>query len=154
MGSLPEYIDKFLEGSKVEEIGIGCSNTSVFKINKNNQIYFLKVGEKPLLTKEYASLIWLDGKLSVPKCVYFCNDGKKEYLLTTGMAGEMSCSERGLKNPEHTIVLLAKAIKQLQGVDILECPFRCDLNYKLGLAEYNVKNHLLKEKPLSDVGKK
>lgn len=89
----------------------------------------------------------MNGKLSVPKCVYFCNDGTNEYLLTTTMAGEMSCSDSNLKKPEQTIKLLAHAIKQLQSVEILECPFRSDLNYKLGLVEYNVKNKLLTDSP-------
>lgn len=154
MVNLPKYMDKFIKESKVDEINIGYSNTHVFKINKNNTNYFLKIGEKPLLTKEYASLIWLDGKLPVPKCLHFCNDGKNEYLLTTEMSGEMSCSDLNLQKPEQTVKLLAKAIKQLQEVDILECPFRCDLTYKLGLAEYNVKNNLIKDEPASEIGKK
>lgn len=154
MINLTKYLEEFIDGTKIKEISIGCSNTNVYKIDKNNKTYFLKVGAKPSLTKEYAALIWLDGKLPVPKCMYFCNDGKNEYLLTTKMSGEMSCSDLNLHNPKQTVKLLAKAIKQLQNVDILECPFRCDLTYKLGLAEYNVKNNLIKDKPVSEIGKK
>lgn len=154
MIKLTKYLQEFTSGAKIEEINIGCSNTNVYKIEKAGKSYFLKVGTKPALTKEYASLIWLDGKLSVPKCLYFCNDGEKEYLLTSEMAGEMSCSDDNYDRPEATIKLLAKAIKELQKVNILECPFRSDLTYKLGLAEYNVTNNLLKDAPSSEIGRK
>ncbi len=153
MKKIPTFIKNFMKNTTIQEISIGCSNTAVYKITKDNETFFLKIGKIPSLTKEYAALIWLNGKLSVPKCVYFCNDGTNEYLLTTTMAGEMSCSDSNLKKPEQTIKLLAHAIKQLQSVEILECPFRSDLNYKLGLVEYNVKNKLLTDSPSSKIGR-
>lgn len=154
MKNFPIEINNFIKGSNIEEIGIGCSNTKVYKISKQDSVCFLKVGKIPTLTKEYASLIWLNGKLPVPKCLFFCNDGNYEYLLTSSMSGEMSCSEKNLKSPQKTIKLLAKGLIQLQKIEILECPFRNHLTYKLGLAEYNVKNKLLKDTPTSAIGQK
>lgn len=97
MKKIPTFIKNFMKNTTIQEISIGCSNTAVYKITKDNETFFLKIGKIPSLTKEYAALIWLNGKLSVPKCVYFCNDGTNEYLLTTTMAGEMSCSDSNLK---------------------------------------------------------
>ncbi len=151
--NIPEQIKVFIKDATIQEISIGCSNTNVYKIAKTDVLYFLKIGKIPTLTKEYASLIWLNGKLHVPQCVCFCNDGINEYLLTSSMEGGMSCSDKYLAIPEKTVALLAKAIKQLQSVEILDFPFRGDLTYKLGLAEYNVKNNLLVDSPSSKIGK-
>lgn len=152
--NFPKDIQSFLSDATVSEIGIGCSDTKVFKIKKSKSTLFLKVGVAPLLTKEYASLIWLKDRLSVPECVYFTNDGKYEYLITKAVAGEMSCSDLNLSRPEATVKLLAESITQIQNVDIKDFPFRNDLNYKLGIAEYNVKNNLLSDTPVSEIGKK
>lgn len=155
MKKFPIEIQNFLNESKTKEISIGCSNTKVYQIiKKNNQVYYLKVGKAPLLTKEYASLMWLKNKLKVPECIIFTNDGTTEYMITKAVLGEMSCSEQNLKAPEKTIKLLAKAILNLQEIDIKDCPFRNDINYKLGIAEFNVKNKLLTEPMVSTLGKK
>ena len=74
-------------------------------------------------------------------------------MITKAVVGEMSCSDKNLKNPELTIRLLSKAISKLQQVDIKDCPFRNDINYKLGIAEYNVKNNLLTSPMTSKLGK-
>ena len=75
-------IVKFLENSKLEEISIGCSNSQVFKIIKNDNIYFLKKAKKGLLTREYHALEWLQGKLPVPKIVIYETTQEEEFLIT------------------------------------------------------------------------
>lgn len=60
---------KFITNASLKEIGIGYSDSQVIQINKDNQIYFLKIAKKGLLTQEYNALKWLDGKLLVPKIV-------------------------------------------------------------------------------------
>lgn len=103
----PSDIQKYINDAITTEINIGCSETMVYRIDKNNQTLFLKVGHAPLLIKEYASLIFLKGKLAVPECIYFTNDGQYEYLITKAVEGEMSCSDFYLSKPEVTIKLLA-----------------------------------------------
>lgn len=153
MSLFTSEINKILKGYNISDINIGCSDTNVYKASKDNEILFLKIGKAPLLSKEYVSLMWLKGKLPVPDCVYFTNDAEKEYLITKAVKGEMSCSDKNLKSPEETIKLLAKAIKLIQNVEISNCPFRSDLTYKLGVAEFNVKNKLLSAAPISEIGK-
>lgn len=60
---------KFITNASLKEIGIGYSDSQVIQINKDNQIYFLKIAKKGLLTQEYNALKWLDGKLLVPEIV-------------------------------------------------------------------------------------
>lgn len=46
-----------MKNTTIQEISIGCSNTAVYEITKDNETFFLKIGKIPSLTKEYAALI-------------------------------------------------------------------------------------------------
>ena len=56
---LTSKVKKYLEDANLTEISIGCSDSQVFKIEKNNEVYYLKVASSGLLTKEYNALKWL-----------------------------------------------------------------------------------------------
>ena len=116
-------IDKFLENSILEEISIGCSDSEVFKITKNDRIYFLKKAKKGLLTREHNALEWLQGKLPVPKIVIYETTEEEEFLITEGIQGEMVCSETYLKNPDLGLKIIASAFKKIYQINIEDCPF-------------------------------
>ena len=97
---ISEEISSFLEDAKIEEISIGCSNSQVFKITKADGIYFLKIAEEGLLTREYTALKWLKGKLNVPQIVIYNLINGVEALITESLPGEMVCSDDILKNPK------------------------------------------------------
>ena len=68
---LTKKVEDFISNTSLKEIGIGCSDSQVIQIIKDDQIYYLKIAKKGLLTQEYNALKWLDGKLSVPEIVFF-----------------------------------------------------------------------------------
>ncbi len=140
---LSNKVLRFIDKANLEEISIGCSDSQVFKIEKNNKLYFIKISSKGNLTSEYEKLKWLRGKLSVPKIVlYDCTDDT-EFLITESINGEMVCSEYYLNNPEIGINVIANAFKQINNVDIKNCPFNVTLDYKLALVENNVNKNLI-----------
>ena len=55
----------------------------------------------------------------------------------------MVCSEYYLNNPKIGIKIIAEAFKQINKVDIENCPFNVSIDYKLLLVENNVKNNLI-----------
>lgn len=143
---LPIEVSKFIENSKLTEISIGCSNSQVIKIEKENQNYFLKMASKGSLTQEYNALKWLDEKLLIPKIKMFIDNDKCEFLITEAISGEMVCSEQYLKNPLAALDIIADAFNQIYKIDISDCPFNVALDYKLSLVEENVsKGLILKE---------
>ncbi len=145
----PKVLD-FIKGANLEEISIGCSDSQVFKIIKNNKIYFIKIANKGNLTSEYEKLKWLAGKLSVPKIILYDWTNDTEYLITESVGGEMVCSKYYLQNPEIGLKVIAKAFKQIYKIDIKDCPFNVDIDYKLALVENNVKNNLIKVDEISE----
>ncbi len=147
---LTEKILKFIDNCSLEEISIGCSDSQVFKIKKENKEYFLKIAKKGMLTLEYKKLKWLEGKLKVPKIVLYDVSNDNEYLITESVAGEMTCSDYYISNPEIGIKAIVDAFKQIYSIDIKGCPFDVSIDYKLSVVENNVNNNLIREQDLNE----
>lgn len=148
--NITKQIENFIKNAKLEEINIGCSDSDVIKITKNNQIYYLKMAKKGLLTQEFNALKWLNGKLLVPEIVMFDSDDNTEFLITKAISGEMVCSDYYIKNPNLAIKIIKEAFDNLYNVDISNCPFDESNNYKLSLVEKNVNNGLVKDEDLKE----
>ena len=140
---LSDKVLAFIENADLQEISIGCSDSQVFRIEKEKDVFFLKVAKKGMLTSEYEKLKWLDGKLSVPKVVLYDYIDDTEYLITESIGGEMVCSDYYVNNPEVGINVIIEAFKQIVNVDIKDCPFDVSIDYKLALVENNLKNNLI-----------
>lgn len=145
-----DTIKEFIADSKLTEISIGCSDSQVIKIEKETGIYFLKIAETGMLTKEYEKLKWLDNKLKVPKIIIYENIDNTEYLLTEALKGEMVCSDYYLDNPMLGIPIIINAFKELYKIDISDCPFDVSLDYKLELVKNNIFGNLLDESIMSE----
>ena len=147
---LSKKIKEFIEGSKLEEINIGCSDSQVFKIDKDNSVYFMKIAKSGLLTQEYNALKWLNGKLEVPKIILYDSNNNVETLITESIKGEMVCSDNMLQNPDVGLKVIAEAFNHLYNVDYKDCPFNVGIDYKLQLVKNNVKNNLINYYKLKD----
>lgn len=139
----PREIKEFLTNSECECIDIGCSGAKVTKILKDNKEFFLKESVAGLLDKEYLALNWLNGKINVPKVVYFATYQNKSFMLTEKLQGEMLCCDALWDYPEQIVKLAADAINLLQTIDYTSCPLDSDLDHKLATAKYNIDNNLL-----------
>ena len=147
---LTSQVKKYVENASLTKVNIGCSDSQVFKIEKNNEVYYLKVASSGLLTKEYNALRWLDGKLKVPKIIHYENSDSVEYLITEAIEGEMVCSENMLKKPLIALDIICEAFEEIKKVDINDCPFDVSLNYKLDLVKNNIDNNLITYDNLAD----
>ena len=141
---LTKKVEEFLDESEYEEINIGYSNTQVFHIIKNEKEYFLKIGEKEYLNNEYIKLQYLQNKLPVPKIVFHEINDNIEYLITSKIPGEMVCSDYYMNHQSEGIDIIVEAFKLLYNIDISDCSIDVSLDYKLSLAEDNIKKGLIK----------
>lgn len=147
---LCEEISNFIKDAKLEEISIGCSDSQVFKIEKEDNVYFLKVANLGLLTSEYNALKWLDGKLLVPKIVLYTVNNEIEFLITEKIPGEMVCSDNIINDYKKGLKVIVEAFNNIYDVDIKNCPFDVSLDYKLNLVKSNVDNGLINYDELSE----
>lgn len=141
---LTKKVEEFLDESEYEEINIGYSNTQVFHIIKNEKEYFLKIGEKESLNNEYTKLQYLQNKLPVPEIVFHETNENIEYLITSKIPGEMVCSDYYMNHQSEGIDIIVEAFKLLYNIDISDCSIDVSLDYKLSLAENNIKKGLIK----------
>lgn len=147
---LSNTIKEFINNSILEEINIGCSDSQVIKITKNNNVYFLKIACLGLLTSEYEKLSWLENKLDVPKVILYDKNDTTEFLITESIIGEMVCADTYINNPELGLSVIVQAFNKIKQVDITDCPFDVSIDYKLKLVENNVKNKLIDVSQLSE----
>jgi len=147
---LSQIVEKFLDDCELEEINIGCSDSQVIKITKNNSKYFLKIARLGLLTSEYEKLKWLENKLEVPKVILYDKNNTTEFLITESINGEMVCSCIYKNNPDLGLKVIVQAFNKILNVDINDCPFDVLIDYKLKLVENNVKNKLIDISQLSE----
>jgi len=131
-------VSEFIGNSTLEEIRIGCSDTEVLKIIKNDKVYYLKMSKLGILTKEVEKLKWLSGKLLVPTIILYEKTDSKEYLITKALNGKMLCDISYKTNPLKGIDIIVEAFKKLELVSITNCPFDESIDEKLKLARENI----------------
>lgn len=147
--NVSKKISEFMANAKLSDIKIGCSDSQVIRIEKENKVFFLKIAKFGSLTSEYEKLLWLEGKLDVPHVILYDVCNALEYLVTSACEGEMVCSDNFISNPDLGIKVISEAFKEISKVSISDCPFDVDINYKLKLIEKNVKKSLIKNEDLS-----
>lgn len=137
---IPESIKKLIsdEEYRIDDIGLSGSSVLVFR-DKVLKIQ-PKNGESE---NEYRIMSWLGGKIPVPEVIGYETHDDLSFLLMSRCEGEMSCSDRFMRDTKKQVKLLADALKTLWSVDISDCPSDMKLEQKLSLARYNVEHGLV-----------
>ncbi|MBQ2050415.1 MAG: tRNA (guanosine(37)-N1)-methyltransferase TrmD [Spirochaetales bacterium] len=113
--SRPDLFDKM----KAETIGLSGAKVIIFD---SSVLKIEKVSSQS--RREVQALIWLEGKLPVPKVIYHEEKNDMSYLLMSRLKGKMLCDPKILHNRNRLSKSAAAALKMLWNVDISDCPFR------------------------------
>lgn len=137
---LPSKIKKLIgeEEFSIDDVGMSDSTVILFR-DKILKIQIINEESE----REYRIMKWMQNKLPVPRIIGFERNAGKSYLLMTKVTGEMSFSDRYMKNPAQLTEILADGLQALWKVNISNCPFSYHLEEKLKIAEYNVENNLV-----------
>ncbi len=157
ISNLPIAIADFCGGGTWQEITVGHSSNSVFRVtHPQRSTYFLKVAvhqfERELLA-EKERLQWLHGRLPVPSVVAYATDSQHTYLLISEIQGLMAFDEHFAQDIPTVVRLLAEGLRMLHGLDITDCPFDERLSRKLVLAQEHAQAGLVDESDF-DEGRK
>ena len=142
----PKDIRPYLNCESTSEIHIGCTNTSVFKITKNCNTYYLKsrIKDKHVsFQNEINVLSWLKNKLPVAEVIEYAMSDTHEFLLTSEVPG-INCVD-AMQNYSYNNITawLVEGLQIIHSVDISKCPFNEGLDIKLKNAKYNLENKLI-----------
>ena len=99
---------------------IGCSEARILAFDD----MILKIqSDGPEAKREEQALLWLQGRLPVPKVLACEHKDGKSYVLMEKLKGRMLCDPRILNNRNRLTKTAAAALKMLWEVDIRDCPF-------------------------------
>ena len=135
----PDLLDKATET-------VGKSKASLYMFDMPNAAdsMVLKaetVSESSM--REHEALIWLDGRVPVPKVVgHHVSDGMS-YLLMSKVKGRMLCDPSILSNRRRLLKSVVAALRTLWSVDVSACPLDSGLDRDLEIAAYNVEHGLV-----------
>ncbi len=140
LNRLPEKISKKIAGLDWTCDTVGMSDSTVLLFDE----MVLKI-EKASRSSEHEKLLlsWLDGKLPTPKIIEAVTQDGYSFLLMSKLSGEMACSDNNLRNIEDTIIALAKGLKMLWEINIMDCPCSSTVSDKLVQVKYDIEHDLV-----------
>lgn len=134
--TLPPELSVLLENKNFTFNEMGLSGSKVLMFEDS----VLKITPSPAeMRKEAELLSWLEGKLPIPKVLFFGEENGLGFMLSSRITGEMACSDSLMSSPKKLISSLAEAITLLWSVDISSCPVKADLDQKLASARKTVE---------------
>jgi len=118
---LPVAMRHELHDASIAQVLLGESGVTVYRLQSANApTRFLKIATgttRRELGLERARLDWLQGKLPVPRVLYFDEDSEAQYLMLSAVEGVDARQLAGHSDPVHLITTLAHAL------DVQNCPF-------------------------------
>jgi aminoglycoside phosphotransferase len=139
-------IARFIHGAALQRDEVGESPCEVRSFYRGEEFYFLKMS--PAIYKattysvlrEAAVLRWLAGTVNVPEVVLTAQGGHGVYMITRAVPG-VPLAER----IEDAPALFAQALRQIQSIDIADCPFDSSAAMRLRELELLLSEGLIDE---------
>lgn len=138
-----KYLNRIIKQEKCTE---GMSPATVYKCEIDGTCCYLKTINKAFagttysVKREAEVMQWLADKLHVPQLLESGETDYSEYLIMSEIYGQHIDSFA--EEPLQYISYLAKAIKLLQGIDISNCSFTSNLDFRLKELNYLLENNL------------
>lgn len=127
----------------------GMSPARVYRLIGRRENLYLKVSDTQYrgttydVEREKDLLLWLRGKLPVPEVLHFEQYQNASFLLmreVPGLVGSAYAQEQ--RDPQKMTRIYAEGIRLLQSVDISDCPFSSDIDFRLSELNYLLENNL------------
>jgi len=144
---LPEQLSVLCNNYQVEEEFEGESPTEVFRLTRNSDTLYLKIGHKKFsnttysIAREKDVMLWLSQRLRAPKVLDYLENDEYQFLLMNKLDGEF-LFEKKETNPYEFVDIFAEAVKQVQAISAADCPFDSSLDIRLSELKYLIDNDL------------
>ena len=145
---LPARLRALCDTYQVEEDCLGESPAEVYRLTRNSDTLYLKIGRREFsittysVAREKDIMLWLSQRIRVPEVLDYQENDEYQFLLMQQLDGEalykkMSC------NILEFVDIFAEAIKQVQAIDIADCPFDSGFDTRLSELKYLLNNELI-----------
>lgn len=156
MIEIPPSLAELTNGFSWEPITIGHSEAKTFLLKSPHANQYVKVQSVQAVERlevEKEKLKWLEGKLPVPRVLFYGTDETSEYLLMSEIKG-VNASEPSHKDDLPAILTsLGAGLKTIHSVPIQDCPFDQSLGMKIEEAKNRVNQGLVDEDDFDKVRK-
>lgn len=156
MIEVPSSLAKLTYGFSWEPITIGHSEAMTFLLKGSHANLYLKVQARNSvepLSIEKEKLEWLEGKLPVPRVLFYGEDEENEYLLMSEIKGVNASDQSHRKNLPSVLESLGSGLKAIHLVCVDDCPFDQRLEVKIEEAKKRVEQKLVDEDDFDEVRK-
>lgn len=153
---LPNELKKIIGDNKLIKNKIGESEAKVYKIEAEIENYYLKIKTIDKfynLKREKEVYEFLNGKISVPKVLYYDKVDNIEYLLISEIKGNILSFEAMNNHPKNVVKIMAKALRRLHNISIDNCNLSTTTEDMLNEAKYRVDNGLVDEEDFEEINK-
>ena len=143
---LPGVIECFIGGAVLQADEVGESPCDVYGFARGNDRFFLKTCPKILAPTTYSVLrearvlSWLSGRLSVPEVVMVADSFDGEFMISRCVPGVPL--QALISEPALVLQLFRVALRQLQAVSIVDCPFDSGAEFRLSELDYLLAHDL------------
>jgi aminoglycoside phosphotransferase len=152
--SLPESLARLMNDEVWSRITVGMSGADTFRLTASSHNRYMKIqsaSSVESLWQEKERLIWLQGKLPVPKVLGYDKDTANEYLLISEIEG-LDASDPSYESMLPQVMRqLAIGLRTIHQVKIDNCPFDQRLDRKIPEAKRRVDNKQINEHQFDEV---
>ncbi|MNZ97962.1 Aminoglycoside 3'-phosphotransferase [compost metagenome] len=145
---LPEELMKLIDGYNWHRVTIGRSESQTYRLTGTAGSCFLKMHAANAIERlcdERSRLEWLQGRLPVPKVLYYGVNGWGEYLLMSEAAGLDASNKMPDLTDRQLMRLLGEGLRAVHEIPIRSCPFDRTLDAVLPEAGRRVRLGLVDE---------
>ncbi|MFS0690000.1 APH(3') family aminoglycoside O-phosphotransferase [Sporosarcina sp. 179-K 8C2 HS] len=148
MIEVPSSLAKLTNGFSWEPITIGHSEAKTFLLKSSHSNQYLKVQSRDSVERlfdEKEKLEWLEGKLPVPRVLFYGEDEANEYLLMSEIKGVNASDQSHREYLPTVLESLGSGLKTIHRVPIDNCPYDQRLDMKIEEAKNRVEHKLVDE---------
>ncbi len=141
--NLKEYLGGHFGSYFTTPLSAGETDAQLFSIKVESNVSYILKYQKSSLKNDYLNYTWLQGKVPVPKVLFYEQFNGYEAMCMTALKGFPLSHYIGNVEDTEVVRLYAKALKQLHNLAIDKYALYQDLTSRLLQARYNMENSLV-----------
>lgn len=146
LAELPSGLQRELKDAELVPVEVGVSGAQVVEIRRNGLTQsYLKLRQQnssaPPLRAEYERLLWLEGRIKVPRVQEYGSDEVAEWMVTSALPGVNGVSAEIAGDAEGLVRRFGEALKLFHvGLDVAACKFVASTDSLLATARHRVES--------------
>ncbi len=136
-------LDRYFNNYSVSKISGGATDANLYRIIIGNKEAYVLKKQFSSLKNDYLNYNWLDGKIPVPKVIFFEQFEQFEFLCVTELKGKTLQDYIDKIEEKEIVILYANSLKQLHSIKTDKKALVQNLEQRILKAKFNAENNLV-----------